>query len=81
MQVEFPRHAFDPLRKLIHAIYGEFFQEQKFRQMKSIFSNNFAQDIDCGYTLEPPISANPSFTIKSGVGGGGVFIHCTDIFS
>ena len=45
------------LRKLAHAIYGEFFSETKIENfigfVFNIF-NVFAQDIHCWYTLEPP---------------------------
>ena len=45
------------LRKLAHAIYREFFSAVKtenFVGIFVIFFFIFAQNIDCGYTLEPP---------------------------
>ena len=45
------------LRNLVHAIYREFFfQKQKLKISlgKNDILNIFAQNIDCGYTLEPP---------------------------
>ena len=44
------------LRKLVHAIYREFFQlkKVKFSLDKFGYFLIFAQNIDCGYTLEPP---------------------------
>ena len=44
------------LRKLAHAIYIEFFSRKKLNTLLEIFFyvfNIFAQNIDCGYTLEP----------------------------
>ena len=45
------------LRKHAHAIYRIFFSKAKiedFHWKKFDIFNNFAQNIDCGYTLEPP---------------------------
>ena len=45
------------LRKLVHAINRDFFSLVKFENFsrtKRIFFLFFAQNIDCGYTLEPP---------------------------
>ena len=45
------------LRKLAHAIYKEFFfcsKIENFHQKKFDIFLIFAQNIDCGYTLEPP---------------------------
>ena len=46
-----------PLRKLAHAIYRDFFSAvkiEKFHQKNADIFLIFAQNIDCGYTLEPP---------------------------
>ena len=44
------------LRKLAHAIYIEFVSTitEKFIEKKNYILNIFAQNINCGYTLEPP---------------------------
>ena len=45
------------LRKLAHAIYREFFSEAKIENFIGkilLFFLFFAQNIDYGYTLEPP---------------------------
>ena len=44
------------LRKLAHAIYRDliFCSEEKFQWRHFDFFNIFAQNIHCGYTLEPP---------------------------
>ena len=44
------------LRKLAHAIYRNFFgsKNENFHWKKSDIFLIFAQNIDCGYTLEPP---------------------------
>ena len=42
------------LQKLAHAIYREVFQYQKFHWKNFDIFNIFAQNIDCGYTLEWP---------------------------
>ena len=48
-------YYFKILRKHAHEIYREFFQKQKLKiSLEKIGSNIFAQNIDCGYTLEPP---------------------------
>ena len=50
--------TYSSLRTLTHAIYREFFHKQKLKKSLEIFFfyilNIFAQNIDCGYTLEPP---------------------------
>ena len=48
------------LQKLAHAIYRDFFQNQKLK--KKIFVHIFAQNIDCGYMLEPPRQGMPLHT-------------------
>ena len=48
----------DSLRKLAHAIYREFFHKQKLKislEKKNDIFYSFAQNKDCGYTLEPPL--------------------------
>ena len=42
------------LRKLAHAIYKEFLSFENFQQKNLDIFLIFAQNIDCGYTLEPP---------------------------
>ena len=44
------------LRKLAHAIYIDFVSSLKMKNSfkKMDIFNIFAQNIDCGYTLEPP---------------------------
>ena len=44
------------LRKLAHAIYRDFkvVKKENFHQKKIDIFLIFAQNIDCGYTLEPP---------------------------
>ena len=44
------------LRKLAQAINRDFFLALKIENQLNIFDNflTFAQNIDCGYTLEPP---------------------------
>ena len=44
------------LRKLAYAIYRDFFFTCKIQNFSNFFENFliFAQNIDCGYTLEPP---------------------------
>ena len=44
------------LRKLTHAIYRDFksFKNENLHQKKIDIFLIFAQNIDCGYTLEPP---------------------------
>ena len=44
----------ETLRNLAHAIYREFFSEAKFHWKNFVIFLIFAQNIDCGYTLEPP---------------------------
>ena len=47
----------NPLRKLAHAINRDFFlvvKIEKFHQKNFDIFPIFAQNIDCGYTLEPP---------------------------
>ena len=48
--------AVETLRKLAHAIYRDFFQKQKLKIIGKKYDilNIFVQNIDCGYTLEPP---------------------------
>ena len=41
------------LRKLAHSIYRDFFSCKKKSLEKIEIFNIFAQNIDCGYTLEP----------------------------
>ena len=43
-------------RKLVHAIYRDFFscKKLKFHQNNHDIFFTFAQNIHCGYTLEPP---------------------------
>ena len=43
----------EPLRKLAHAIYRDFLTVG-IETFHLIFFLIFAQNIDCGYTLEPP---------------------------
>ena len=47
---------FITLRKLVHAIYRDFLalKIEKFQLKNSDIFLIFAQNIDCGYTLEPP---------------------------
>ena len=79
----------DPSRKLDHAIYRDFFHLKKIENFirKILIFFFFAQNIDCGYTLEPPRRNTrkigiplhtPVLLYKSGVYGG---IHCMDMFS
>ena len=44
------------LQKLAHAIYRDFFsfKIENFQLKKIVIFLIFAQNIDCGYTLEPP---------------------------
>ena len=46
---------FQSLQKLAFAIYREFFQKQKLKIKLEIFWYFliFAENLDCGYTLEP----------------------------
>ena len=45
-----------PLRKLAHAIYKDFLalKIENFQLKNFVIFLIFAQNIDCGYTLEPP---------------------------
>ena len=46
-----------PLRKLAHAIHRDFLSFENLKFSADFFLNIFlifAQNIDCGYTLEPP---------------------------
>ena len=45
-----------PLRKLAHAIYRDFLalKIENFQLKNFVIFLIFAQNIDCGYTLEPP---------------------------
>ena len=43
-----------PLEKLAHAIYREFFKGKIENFIEKIIFNNFAVNIDSGYTSEPP---------------------------
>ena len=71
------------ITKTRHAMYRKFFV---FKNEKNHWTNFdifliFAQNIDCGYTLEPPRRIplhTPVLLYKSGVSGG---FHCTDMFS
>ena len=57
MIVPFPGHCLSsPLRKLAHMIYSNFFRSKidNFQRKTFDIFLLFAQNIDCGYTLEPP---------------------------
>ena len=49
-------HSAEALRQLAHALYTEIFSAVKLKISSESFDifNVFAQNIDCGYTLEPP---------------------------
>ena len=57
-QIALQRHTKirPPLRKHTHMIYSNFFRLKidNFQRKKSDFFLIVAQNIDCGYTLEPP---------------------------
>ena len=50
------KHQNIALRKLVHAIYRDFLalKNENFQLKNSDIFLIFAQNIDCGYTLEPP---------------------------
>ena len=43
-----------PFRKHVHAIYRKYFGSKMMKIFNEKYFDIFAQNIDCGYTFEPP---------------------------
>ena len=56
VEYRYKRGRAPALRKHSHMIYSNFFRSRIDNFQRKIFDSflNFAQNIDCGYTLEPP---------------------------